>query len=255
MVFNEYTKTKKTDIKGWLSGSNSKVYLIILLLLAVTLIFVLQTLIGMRDSNDSNNDEAGKASNMKESGVTDAYDNNLDVNNKDSNNDNNFNKIIPGEKLYVIKVSLSDNFAIIYKNNGFDEYTEVIKAFPVSVCENVKPAVTKIESKTIWKHIGYSLHGHYITRMENGEYFSAVACYNQNTETLNKRQYEDLGSPSNVEGSVYMPAGYAKWIYENCSNGVEIQFLSEFSLPKEISLDVIPELGDLNYDPTEKTVN
>lgn len=252
MVFSEYTRKKKSNIKGWLSGSNSKIYFIILLLLAVTLIFVLNTLLGMRDNNQKG----------------ERTDNNSDINSdfNSENNDNNFydgstvgsgetkdlqHEIIKPENMYLIKVSLSDNFAIIYKYTGSEEYSEIVKAFPVSVCSNVKPSVTKVESKNIWKHIGYSLHGHYITRFENGEYFSAVACYNQNTETLNKEQYLNLGNPSVVDGSVYMPAGYAKWIYENCAIGTKIELISELKLPDNIKLDILPGIDDISYDPTE----
>ena len=47
MDFNGYKRTKKFDIKRWFKGTNSIVYLVILVVMVLGLLFVLRTVISM----------------------------------------------------------------------------------------------------------------------------------------------------------------------------------------------------------------
>ena len=47
MDFNGYKRTKKFDIKRWFKGTNSIIYLVILVVMVLGLAFVLKTVIGM----------------------------------------------------------------------------------------------------------------------------------------------------------------------------------------------------------------
>ena len=51
MDFNGYKRTKKFDIKRWFKGTNSIVYLVILVVMVLGLLFVLRTVISMHNSN------------------------------------------------------------------------------------------------------------------------------------------------------------------------------------------------------------
>ena len=51
MDFNGYKRTKKFDIKRWFKGTNSIIYLVILVVMVLGLAFVLKTVIGMHNSN------------------------------------------------------------------------------------------------------------------------------------------------------------------------------------------------------------
>ena len=52
MNFNGYKRTKKFDIKRWFKGTNSIVYLVILVVMVLGLLFVLRTVISMHNRSE-----------------------------------------------------------------------------------------------------------------------------------------------------------------------------------------------------------
>ena len=97
----KYQKIKKLDIKKWLQGGNSKIYLIILVVFLAAVIFALTSIKELSKNSQSNNNitQSDESDNNKE---TSAFvENNLG---------------------YKLRVNKSQNFITVYKKDSSGEF-------------------------------------------------------------------------------------------------------------------------------------
>ena len=107
----KYQKIKKLDIKKWLQGGNSKIYLIILVVFLAAVIFALTSIKELSKNSQSNNNitQSDESDNNKE---TSAFvENNLG---------------------YKLRVNKSQNFITVYKKDSSGEF-KPLSVFACSV--------------------------------------------------------------------------------------------------------------------------
>ena len=121
----KYQKIKKLDIKKWLQGGNSKIYLIILVVFLAAVIFALTSIkeLSKNSQSDNNITQSDESDNNKE---TSAFvENNLG---------------------YKLRVNKSQNFITVYKKDSSGEF-KPLSVFACSVNSNVNTGDTVISNK------------------------------------------------------------------------------------------------------------
>lgn len=220
MEIHGYKRKKKTDIKKWLTGNNSKFYIVILGILLLVLLFALKTVIGMHKENQS----------LEQNTINESESSDEDTKEDESS-------YVAKNQSYYIRINVSKNVAVIYEYTDNDNNKKALKAFNISVNPSVKTGTTFIGEKNEWKKITESDYGHYNCRLDNGEYICSTPYYYKQVGNLNVTAYNNLSNPSK-SGSIYMAPADAKWIYNNCGINTVVEISSDFELPTDIQIPV-----------------
>lgn len=238
MEVNGFKRKKRFDFKKWVTGSNSLMYLIILLLLLAALLFALNTVLSMRNNSDDQEDGEVESTTEFE---TQSY---AEYTVSEATT-------IAKNQTYYIKVSKNNNFIVIYEMDDNNNFTKPFKAFKVSVGVGVKSGVTSIAEKSNWRKVNDYLYGRFASRLDNSECLYSAAYYSQHPDNLNPSSYNKIGTTVN-EGSIFMTATNAKWIYENCGVGTTVEIIDDYSIPDGVVLEAFERIPDWSYrDPLD----
>lgn len=225
----KYKKIKKLDIKKWLQGGNSKIYLIILVVFLAAVIFALTSIKELSKNSQSNNNitQSDESDNNKE---TSAFvENNLG---------------------YKLRVNKSQNFITVYKKDSSGEF-KPLSVFACSVNSNVNTGDTVISNKQTWSMLASNTYGHYTCILGNGAYIHSVPYWSQNVKQLNVDAYNRLGITANT-GSIYLQAKDAKWIYENCGVNIPVEIYEDANEKALLDYKIPDKLAaGANYDPSD----
>ena len=235
MDFNGYKRTKKFDIKRWFKGTNSIVYLVILVVMVLGLLFVLRTVISMHNSNKN----ADNVSQEETTGETDSSETDTQT------------QTIAKNQSYYIRISIAKHTLVVYQLDDNNEFTIPVKAFKVALGPKVAPAKTAISEKSLWRKITDIYYVRYSSRLDNAEYLSTATYYSQSDNNLNPKSYNAIGQ--NVsDGSILMTCANAKWIYENCGAKTTVEIVEDFDISSDIKVENINRIADNAYrDPTD----
>lgn len=234
MDFNGYKRTKKFDIKRWFKGTNSIIYLVILVVMVLGLVFVLRTVIGMHNNN-KNVDDASVEETTSDSG---------------SENDTQTQTVAKNQS-YYIRISIAKHTLVVYQLDDNNEFTVPVKAFKVALGPKVAPAKTVISEKSLWRKITDIYYVRYSSRLDNAEYLSSATYYSQSNYNLNPRSYNAIGN-NVTDGSILMTCANAKWIYENCGAKTTVEIVEDFDISSDINVEDISRIADNAYrDPTD----
>lgn len=234
MDFNGYKRTKKFDIKRWFKGTNSIVYLVILVVMVLGLVFVLKTVIGMHNNNKKADD----------SSVEETISDNSSENNTQT-------QTVAKNQSYYMRISIAKHTLVVYQLDDNNEFTIPVKAFKVALGPKVAPAKTAISEKSLWRKITDIYYVRYSSRLDNAEYLSTATYYSQSDNNLNPKSYNAIGQ--NVsDGSIFMTCANAKWIYENCGAKTTVEIVEDFDISSAINVEEINRIADNAYrDPTD----
>ena len=234
MDFNGYKRTKKFDIKRWFRGTNSIIYLVILVVMVLGLAFVLKTVIGMHNSN-KNADE------VTQEETTDVSEQETDTQ----------TQTVARNQSYYIRISIAKHTLVVYQLDNNNEFTIPVKAFKVALGPKVEPAKTAISEKSVWRKITDIYYVRYSSRLDNAEYLSTATYYSQSDNNLNPKSYNMIGQ-NVTEGSILMTCANARWIYENCGAKTTVEIVDDFDISSDIKVEDISRIADDAYrDPTD----
>ena len=234
MDFNGYKRTKKFDIKRWFKGTNSIIYLVILVVMVLGLAFVLKTVIGMHNSN-KNADEV-------------TQEETTDVSGQETDTQT---QTVARNQSYYIRISIAKHTLVVYQLDNNKEFSIPVKAFKVALGPKVAPAKTAISEKSLWRKITDIYYVRYSSRLDNAEYLSSATYYSQSNYNLNPGSYNAIGN-NVTEGSILMTCANAKWIYENCGTKTTVEIVEDFDISSAINVEEINRIADNAYrDPTD----
>lgn len=234
MDFNGYKRTKKFDIKRWFKGTNSIIYLVILVVMVLGLAFVLKTVIGMHNSN-KNADE------VTQEETTDVSEQETDTQ----------TQTVARNQSYYIRISIAKHTLVVYQLDNNNEFTIPVKAFEVALGPKVEPAKAAISEKSVWRKITDIYYVRYSSRLDNAEYLSTATYYSQSDNNLNPKSYNMIGQ-NVTEGSILMTCANARWIYENCGAKTTVEIVDDFDISSDIKVEDISRIADDAYrDPTD----
>jgi len=236
MDFNGYKRTKKFDIKRWLSGTNSLIYLLILIILVAVLLFALSTILRMHNNNGDDEDPST------------IIETTSDIQKATEEETTRIAK----NQSYSIKISKAKKVCVIYQLDSNMEFTTPVKAFYVSINDNVKIGKTTITEKSLWKKLNDYAFVRYSNRLDNAEYLASAFYYSQSIYNLNPNSYNMIGKGT-TEGSIGMTVTNAKWIYENCGVNTTVEILEDFELSADVKIEEFKTLASWAYrDPIDE---
>lgn len=175
---------------------------------------------------------------------------------EDSENDvvedqNEENKGFP----YYIKINYSANTVTVYSLDESGEYTVPVKAIVCSTgSATPRSGVYKTQNKYQWKLLHGGVYGQYSTRITGSILFHSVPYSSSSKNALISRYYDRLGTTASA-GCVRLTVADAKWIYDNCPIGTQVEFYSSsnpgpLGKPSAIKISGYPN-NIKCWDPTD----
>ena len=159
---------------------------------------------------------------------------------------------------YYIKVNYEANVVTIYEKNGNN--LTPIKAMICS-CGTATPkgGIYKLNYKYRWLALFGGVYGQYCSRIVGNILFHSVP-YTRNGDpsSLEFWEYDKLGTSASA-GCIRLKIEDAKWIYDNCLGGTEVEFYAS-SDPGPLGKPSAIHLTDLfenlrGWDPTDPASN
>lgn len=178
--------------------------------------------------------------------------------NKENNNDNNTPSSTYDEN-YYIKVNNQANVVTIYKKDSSGNYTIPVKAMVCSVgTATPKNGVYSTTNKYQWRLLIGNVYGQYATRIVGSILFHSVPYLKQDPSTLEYWEYDKLGTAASA-GCVRLTVADAKWIYDNCKSGTQVEFYSD-SNPGPLGKPTAQKISNVDenvrgWDPTDPRGN
>lgn len=156
---------------------------------------------------------------------------------------------------YYIKVNRQANCVTIYAKDESGEYTVPIKAMVCSVgLDNQTPIVVgEISDKYEWRLLFGDVYGQYAVRFDGHIMFHSVPYTTTSKDSLKEGQYNLLGQPAS-QGCVRLSVADAKWIYDNCRKGTQVEVYDSENpgpLGKPAAIQVDPYHFFRGWDPTD----
>ena len=129
---------------------------------------------------------------------------------------------------YYIKINYTQNVVTIYGKDDKGNYTKPIKAMVCSTGSATPTSGTyKMSYKYRWLALYGGVYGQYCTRIVGHILFHSVPYLeNGNQGSLEYWEYDKLGTSASA-GCIRLTVQDAKWIYDNCKSGTEVEFYSD----------------------------
>lgn len=164
--------------------------------------------------------------------------------------------VIGRQSSYKAEVNRTTCTVTIYAKDGANGYIIPVKVFACSVGLPSTPTPTGTYYTSVkyrWHELMGPSYGQYCTRIVGEVLFHSVAGSNMTSYNLSATEYNKLGSPAS-HGCVRLCVRDAKWIYDNCSLGMETRIYDSsypgpFGKPATIKIP-----ASQNWDPTDPNV-
>lgn len=127
---------------------------------------------------------------------------------------------------YYIKVNNQCNVVTIYTKDSNGNYTVPKKAMLCSIGTSTPASgVYKTQDKAPWCALVGGVWGQYHTRIVGSILFHSVPYEKKDKSKLEWWEYDKLGTKAS-KGCVRLTVQDAKWIYDNCALGTQVEFYS-----------------------------
>lgn len=162
------------------------------------------------------------------------------------------------ELSYYIKVNCKKQIVTIYTLDEKNEYTIPVKSMICSTGTSTPTiGVYKTSDKYEWRYLVGDVYGQYATRITGPILFHSVPYTKQSKSSLEYWEYDKLGQPAS-KGCVRLTVQDAKWIYDNCKSGTQVEFTQDDSQEKinKPTIKITDYSEELrNWDPTDPDPN
>lgn len=165
-----------------------------------------------------------------------------------------------GELSYYIKVNYREQIVTVYTLDEQNQYTVPVRTMICSTgVATPQEGVFGISDKYEWRCLLGNVYGQYATRITGQILFHSVPYTSQDKSSLEYWEYDKLGQPVS-KGCVRLTVEDAKWIFDNCEQGTEVEFCGEDSQEKIVTKETTLKISDYseelrNWDPTDPDPN
>ncbi len=176
----------------------------------------------------------------------------------EENNQNN-NNTVSSTNQYYIKVNYQANTVTVYVKDENGNYTVPYKVMVCSTGSDTPTSgVYKISDKYTWRLLFGDVYGQYACRITGHILFHSVPYLQQSPDTLEYWEYDKLGTSASA-GCIRLTVKDAKWIYDNCAKGTQVEFYGSSDpgpLGKPSAQKIANEDESVrNWDPTDPNSN
>lgn len=160
---------------------------------------------------------------------------------------------------YYIKVNNGANVVTIYKKDSKGNYNTPVKAMICSIGDATpEKGIYKMSDKYTWRLLQGDVYGQYAYRITGHILFHSVPYESQDKSTLEWWEYDKLGTKASL-GCIRLKVEDAKWIYDNCVPGTQVEFYSS-SNPGPLGKPSAKKISSYedylrNWDPTDPNSN
>lgn len=166
------------------------------------------------------------------------------------------------ESKYFIKVNYTQNVVTIYTKDSNGNYTVPYKAMVCSTGKATPRSGTYTipsgsYSRATWGLMFGNVWAQYFTRIKGSILFHSVPYTQRNKWSLEYWEYDKLGTTASA-GCIRLTVQDAKWIYDNCPAGTQVQFYSDSNpgpLGKPTAQKISSEEAVRGWDPTDPAGN
>lgn len=159
---------------------------------------------------------------------------------------------------YYIKVNNQANVVTIYTKDSNGNYTVPYKAMVCSIgTATPTGGVYTIPGKTwdrwTWGQMEGGVWAQYYVRIKGSILFHSVPYTSKDKSTLEYWEYDKLGTKASA-GCIRLTVKDAKWIYDNCSAGTQVEFYYDSNpgpLGKPTAQKISSEEAVRGWDPTD----
>jgi len=168
----------------------------------------------------------------------------------------NVDNIIGRQSEYRLTVNTSTNTVTVYAKDGANGFIIPVKAMICSTGTSGTPTIKgtyTLSQRYRWASLMGGVWGQWCTRISGGYLFHSTWYYSQNNRRLGVTEFNKLGNNAS-HGCVRLPAGDAKWIYDNCiGSKVTISTSCAQPLSKPGRPHAV-QRGGQAWDPTDPTI-
>lgn len=166
------------------------------------------------------------------------------------------NKRNTAKNLYAIKVNRTANCVTVYTYDAKGNYTVPVRAMICSTGIN-NSTITgdyTIGIKTEWLFLVGDVYGRYISGISGDYLFHSVPYYTLNEEDLEVEEFNKLGEQAS-QGCVRLAVSDAKWIYDNCPAGTEVNIYDDAETAGPLGRPEAIKITDYTnkWDPTDSS--
>lgn len=160
---------------------------------------------------------------------------------------------------YYIKVNKKTCTVTVYKveeNGDLTPYKAMVCSIGREGHDTPEGKGYKTSDYYDWRLMVDNTFGRYAVRFNGSIMFHSVPYFKSKKDSLEWQDYNKLGSPASL-GCIRLAVADAKWIFDNCKRGTEVEVYSgpsstdPLGTPEPIKLDITSEYRD--WDPTDLT--
>ena len=163
---------------------------------------------------------------------------------------------------YFIKVNYGQNVVTIYTKDAKGKYTVPYKAMVCSTGTATPKSGTYTipsgdYSRGTWGLMVGNVWAQYFTRIKGSILFHSVPYLSREKNNLEYWEYDKLGTTASA-GCVRLTVEDAKWIYNNCPAGTQVEFYTDSNpgpLGKPEAKKISEEEAVRTWDPTDPDAN
>ena len=170
-------------------------------------------------------------------------------------------KTVSTDMYYYIEVNCTAQVVTVYKKDENNNYTIPVRAMLCSTGGSTPSSgIYKLPGRrSVWRALYGGVYGHYVTNIVGAILFHSVpyTAYGDNS-SLEYWEYDKLGTAASM-GCVRLTVRDAKWIYENCGAGTQVEFYND-SNPGPLGRPSTKKISSYpdevrNWDPTDPDKN
>lgn len=157
---------------------------------------------------------------------------------------------------YYIKVNLKTQNVIVYTADEDGQYTIPIKKMICSTgISTPTQGIYELSDKFEWAYLVGNVYGQYATRITGPILFHSVPYTSQDKSSLEYWEFDKLGQPAS-KGCVRLTVEDAKWIFDYCKQGTQVEFCYEDENKSTIQEEKQMKISDYSdelrgWDPTD----
>ena len=160
---------------------------------------------------------------------------------------------------YFIRINYTQNVVTIYEKDSSGNYTKPVKVMLCSTgTATPRSGTYSISDKYKWGRLNGGVSGQYCTRIVKSILFHSVPYLTYGDKSsLEYWEYDKLGTTASA-GCIRLTVQDAKWIYQNCEKGTQVEFYSDSNpgpLGKPSEQKISEEEAVRGWDPTDPDDN
>ena len=237
-----YKKYRHNFFNNIIKNKMTKYYLQIILVFVLLSGFILKSLSANQTAKEGNSDKS-EAESVSDELVSRAQ-----------SIDSNISRIVvkPTAKSYTIKINTGNQHVYVYDGDA------LIKCFICSISSSIYELSEDelenitISDKKVWRKNNNNTYSQYSSLLSNNLILESVPYKSADKNQILKEYYNNLGGKVGDKNEIYLMAGDANWIYNNCNKDSIIEFYSDPNEPiSEENSKKIKLMWCIGWDPSD----